>query len=106
MKLAELLTADALSDARFAAPELAGVSADSDDLWQVGIDVEAAYRGLGIGQALVYLVTEAVCSQGKVPYYATAASNLASRNVAHRVGYLPCWVEVGSYERSRFERRA
>src|SRR6266545_4942718 len=29
MKLAELLTADALSDARFAALEIAGVSADS-----------------------------------------------------------------------------
>ena len=80
---------------------IAGVSADSDLLWQVGVDVIAAYRGLGIGQALVHLVTEAVCSRDKVPYYATAASNLSSRNVANRVGYSPCWVEVASYEKSR-----
>jgi len=80
---------------------IAGVSADSDDLWQVGVDVIAGYRGLGIGQALVYLVTEAVCSRGKVPYYATAPANLSSRNVANRVGYSPCWVEVASFEKTR-----
>lgn len=80
---------------------IAGVSADSDDLWQVGVDVMAGYRGMGIGQALVSMVTEEVCSRGKVPYYATVASNLASRNVANRVGFVPCWIEVYCVDKSR-----
>jgi hypothetical protein len=80
---------------------VAAASADSDDLWQIGVDVLAPYRNRGIGKALVHRLTSAVCAHGKVPYYATLASNLSSRNVAHSVGYAPCWIEVGSFERSR-----
>jgi hypothetical protein len=80
---------------------IAGASADSDDLWQVGVDVLAPFRDGGIGTALVQRLTAVIADRSKIPYYATLASNLASRNVAHRVGYVPCWVEVGSFERSR-----
>jgi GNAT superfamily N-acetyltransferase len=82
---------------------IAGASADSDDLWQIGVDVLAPYRNRNIGKALVHRLTSAICDRGKVPYYATLASNLPSRNVANRVGYAPCWIEVGSFERSRLK---
>jgi len=73
----------------------------SDDLWQIGVDVLAEYRGCGIGQALVQRLAAAICARGKIPYYATVASNLASRNVANSAGFWPCWIEAGSFERSR-----
>jgi hypothetical protein len=80
---------------------IAGASEDRAEVWQVGVDVLGPYRDRGIGKALVYRLTSAICARGKVPYYATLASNLPSRNVAHSVGYAPCWIEVFSVERSR-----
>jgi hypothetical protein len=80
---------------------VAAASADSNDLWQIGVDVLFPYRGHDIGKALVHRLTSAICARGKIPYYGTSDSNLASRNVAHSVGFVPCWIEVYSAERSR-----
>jgi GNAT superfamily N-acetyltransferase len=73
---------------------IAGSSADSDDLWQVGVDVVAPERGRGIGRALVGAATAAVISAGKVPYYSTAIGNLHSSAIALGLGYWLAWTEV------------
>jgi GNAT superfamily N-acetyltransferase len=82
-----------------AAVGIAGASADSDQLWQIGVDVLAGYRGRGIGKALVSQLTEAVLSEGKVPYYSTLVSNLRSSNLALGVGYWLAWTEVYALEK-------
>ena len=46
------------------------------------------------GNELVHRLTEAIFAYRKVPYYATLASNLSSRNVASRVGFAPCWISL------------
>lgn len=73
---------------------IAGSSADSDDLWQIGVDVAAPERGRGIGRALVGAATAAVLSAGKVPYYSTAIGNLHSAAIALSLGYWLAWTEV------------
>lgn len=76
----------------------AGASADNDQLWQIGVDVQAAYRGRAIGAALVSQITSAVLAAGRVPYYSTWVTNLASSNLALRLGYWLGWVEVAAFE--------
>jgi len=73
---------------------MAGVSADSDELWQIGIEVAPAYQGIGLGKALVSRATEATLAQEKVPYYATRLANVASGNTARSVGYQLAWSDV------------
>ena len=72
---------------------MASASADSDTMWQIGIDVLPKYRERGIGTQLVGHLTDAVLERGKLPYYGTWFANVASRNVALRCGYAPAWVE-------------
>jgi GNAT superfamily N-acetyltransferase len=78
---------------------IAGASADSDALWQIGIDVIPAERGAGIGRALVGQLTEAVLEAGKIPYYTSAVSNIASRAVALGLGYWPAWTDMYAKDR-------
>ena len=73
---------------------VAGVSADGDDFWQVGVDVQPEHRGRGVARELVHRVTEAVLAREKVPYYSTYPSNLVSSNVAVAVGYRLSWLEL------------
>jgi GNAT superfamily N-acetyltransferase len=73
---------------------LAGASADSDEVWQVGVSVLPAYHRMGIGKALVSQVTEMTLAQGKVPHYATWIANLASSNTARTLGYWLAWTDV------------
>ncbi len=72
---------------------MAGASADSAELWQIGIDVLPAYRRSGIGKALVSQLTAAVIAAGAVPYYTTGPANIASANLARSVGYWRAWIE-------------
>ena len=78
---------------------VAGVTADCDELWQIGVDVALEYRGRGIGAAVVSSATRAVLASGAIPYYSTSPANVASRNVALNVGYWPAWVELYARER-------
>jgi hypothetical protein len=39
-----------------------------------------------------------IIENGKVPYYCTAWSNIASRNTAIKAGFVPSWVEIASVE--------
>lgn len=72
---------------------IAGASADSDELWQVGVDVAPACRHRGIAAALVSACAEEVLRQGRAPYYSTHVSHVASQSVALRAGFVPAWTE-------------
>lgn len=73
---------------------IAGASADSDELWQIGIDVVPEARGRGAGIALVARLTRAIIQHGKVPYYSTGPANIASQRLAAGVGFRPAWTEL------------
>ena len=73
---------------------VAGASADCDALWQIGVDVVPAARGVGVGRALVGRLTELAFATGRVPYYSVAASNVHSLALATGLGYWPAWTEV------------
>ncbi|MBP5793063.1 MAG: GNAT family N-acetyltransferase, partial [Spirochaetaceae bacterium] len=73
---------------------MAGCSADTPKLWQIGIDVLPQYRGRGVGTTLVTLLRDAAFQRGAIPYYGTSLSNLGSWNIALSSGFVPDWVEV------------
>lgn len=73
---------------------VAGCSNDSSLMWQIGIDVVNNYRNQGVASTLVHLLTKEIFKYGKVPFYCTAYSNIASRRVAFKAGYRPAWVEL------------
>ena len=77
---------------------LAGASADTELMWQIGIDVRPAYRGRGIGAYLVSLLRTEIEKRGKLPYYGTSLSNLASQRIALHCGFRPAWVETETIE--------
>jgi GNAT superfamily N-acetyltransferase len=75
---------------------MAGASADSNSMWQIGIDVFPEYRGKGIGTKLVMLLKNEILKRGKVPFYGTVGSHLHSQNVAINAGFFPAWTEIYS----------
>ncbi len=77
---------------------LAAASADHDSMWQVGIDILSDFRNRGVGKALVSQITEGLFKLGKLPYYTTGTSNIASKRIAISLGYRPAWVEIYSRE--------
>jgi GNAT superfamily N-acetyltransferase len=79
---------------------LAIASADSNSMWQIGVDVLPGYRNRGIGKALVSRLTEELFRMKKLPYYSTGISNIWSRRTAISVGYRPAWIEIFSKERA------
>lgn len=72
----------------------AGASEDAERLWQIGIDVVAAHRGVGLGAQLTAEVARATFEQGAVPYYSLLPGNLPSMRTALSVGFRPTWIEV------------
>lgn len=85
---------------------MAGCSADTPELWQIGIDVLPRYRGRGIGKTLVALLRNEALRRGTLPYYGTSLSNIASWRVALASGFLPAWVEAEARkaEDGKFEK--
>lgn len=77
---------------------LAGCSADTPILWQIGIDVNREYRGRGIGTYLVTLLKNEIIKRGKIPFYGTSLTNLYSQNIALNSGFFPAWVEIATIE--------
>ena len=77
---------------------MAGCSADTPELWQIGIDVLPPYRGRGIGKTLVALLRDEALRRGALPYYGTSLSNIFSWRVALAAGFLPAWVEAEARE--------
>ncbi len=73
---------------------VAGASADAERLWQIGIDVASAHRGVGLGAQLTADVARAIFEHEAVPYYSTLAGNVPSMRTALSAGFRPAWVEV------------
>lgn len=73
---------------------MAGCSADSKSMWQIGIDIRKEYRRRGIGKTLVSLLRDEIFKRGAIPFYGTSLSNIASQNVAASCGFYPAWVEI------------
>jgi hypothetical protein len=74
----------------------ATAGADSDLLWQIGIDVTPEAQGLGIGAALTATLARATLGAGRVPWYSVAASNLVSFRTALAAGFRFAWIEAYS----------
>lgn len=77
---------------------MAGCSADTEDMWQLGVDVIESCRGKGLGAWLVTLLKNEVIKRGKIPFYGTSLSNLHSWNTALKSGFFPAWVEAVTVE--------
>ena len=75
---------------------IAGASADSKTMWQIGIDVFPDYRGRGIGTYLVVLIKNEILRRGKIPFYGTVQSHFHSQNIARNAGFFPIWAELYS----------
>jgi GNAT superfamily N-acetyltransferase len=73
---------------------VAAAGADSDDLWQIGVDVLPEAQGSGVGRAVVAPLTRWILDQGRVPYYAAATGNIRSQALAASVGFRPAWTEL------------
>lgn len=88
---------DILAVAGYIDGEIVGVAAasnDSETMWQIGVDVLPKHRRLGIASTLTIVLTEEILKLGKVPFYCTAWSNIASKNNAIKCGYKTAWVEM------------
>lgn len=73
---------------------MAGATSDSDMMWQIGINVMPEAEGLGIGSMLVTILKNEILNRGKLPFYGTAMSHIASQRVALAAGFLPAWSEL------------
>ena len=73
---------------------MAGASADSPLLWQIGINVGNEFEGRHIGSTLVSVLKHDIMEMGLVPYYGTSVSNLASQRVAANAGFEVTWIEL------------
>lgn len=71
---------------------MAGASADSSLMWQIGIDVLPPYRDRGLATSLVSNLAIMIMDRGVTPYYGTASSNIASQSTAYRSGFAPAWM--------------
>lgn len=75
---------------------MAGASADSDVMWQIGIDVMPESKGLNLGPFITILLKREILRRGKLPYYGTVESHIQSQKVAIKSGFLPFWAELNS----------
>lgn len=73
---------------------MAGASADSPTMWQIGINVLPEARKQGIATMLVSLLKNQILAEGKLPYYGTAFSHIASQKVALHSGFSLSWMEL------------
>lgn len=73
---------------------VAGASANSDRMWEMGVNSFA--EGNGYGQAVLKALTGAVFEKGKVPYCGTALSHCASMNIMLKAGFVPSFCELRS----------
>lgn len=75
---------------------MAGASADSALMNQIGIDVIEPLRGQGLAPVMVREVAMRVCETGKLPFYGTSPSHIVSQKVAINAGFEPTWYEFVS----------
>jgi len=73
---------------------IASACADTDLMWQIGVDTLEEYRHRGIGKAMVSALTEYILKQRNIPYYSSFESNTTSRALAASLGYKTAWIEL------------
>lgn len=73
---------------------MAGASNDTDQIWQIGVDVVPEKQMHHVATDIVKIISNEVLKRNKIPYYGTAWSNIASKRVAINAGYKPVWVEL------------
>lgn len=73
---------------------MAGASCDSARMWQIGVDVRPDMRGKGLGSTVVSLLRSEIERRGKLPFYGTSMSHIASQRTALRAGFAPAWTEL------------
>ncbi len=72
----------------------AACSMDCDEMWQIGIDVLPGYRRMGLAKCLTGNLAKMIISEGKVPFYCAAYSNIPSVRNAISSGFYPAWIEL------------
>ncbi len=80
---------------------MAAAAADSDPMWQIGVDTLPEYRNRGIAKSMVSTLTKILFEKGILPYYSTRVVNIASQRTALSLGYRPAWVELYSRDIQR-----
>ncbi len=91
-RIPDILAVAAVEDDEILA--MAGATEDSQQFWQIGVNVTDAGRGKGLGNCVVTHLKNAILSRGKVPYYGTVGSHVKSQRVAVRSGFIPIWLEL------------
>ena len=77
---------------------VATISADSDDVWQIGIDVAPDHQGRKLGAAMTSSLGLTTLSHGKVPYYASRVENIPSMRTALSAGFVLTWAVLWGTE--------
>lgn len=73
---------------------MAGASADSARMWQIGINTLPHARRQGVAGMLVKLIRNDILRRGALPYYGTALSHMASQNTARKAGFRLSFAEL------------
>ena len=84
----------ALYDARGEMCAVAGATDNGEYLWELGIN--SFSDGHGYGVALIAEISRKVIYMGKVPFYNTELSHIASLRVALKAGFVPGFCELRS----------
>jgi len=73
---------------------VAAAAAETDGIWQIGVDVVSEARQKGIGRQIVSRLTAAILERDDVPYYTTSTANIPSRSLAVGLGFWPAWTDL------------
>ncbi|HMO54721.1 MAG TPA: GNAT family N-acetyltransferase, partial [Tepidiformaceae bacterium] len=74
---------------------VAGAYDDGDGFLEIGVDVARAYRGQGLGEAVVKAQAWAIHQEGFVPTYYCAPTNIRSHRTALTCGFVPVSSHAG-----------
>ena len=66
----------------------AAIKLKSDDIWEIAVVTEAAYRGRGYAKQVVSAATEHILDSGRLALYVHDRSNAASAKVCRSLGYV------------------
>jgi len=68
----------------------------TDKLYEIGYETLPEYRQKGIATAVAVELTNLLLNMDSIPYMGFAWSNIASKNVAIKSGYIMAWSNMGS----------
>ncbi|WP_167959060.1 GNAT family N-acetyltransferase [Anaerosporobacter faecicola] len=78
---------------------VAGATNNSNRMWEMGVN--SFVDGKGYGQSTILALKNEILKLGKVPFYGTAMSHLASQSVAMKAGMTVGFTELRSVRRER-----